>query len=143
MKVQEVEEKITTRIAGLENQETRLHEWLECIRQVGDIAEKMGYNRPKSQGDEGSLMKAFEEMVEQSGVDDTPLLSAGLSVETRDEEVAEKQLEPVEPGEAHHDQEQKEDSVIVGAVPERSEEGPEEIQEPFESSGPRNDQNED
>jgi len=127
VKVQEVEEKINTRIAGLEDQETRLHEWLECIRQVGDIAEKMGYNRSKSQGEEGSLMKAFEEMVEQSGVDDTQLLTAGSFVETMDEDVADKQPEPVESGEAHHDREQEADSVKVDAVPDESEEEPEEI----------------
>ena len=55
MKVQEVEERINTRITGLENQETRLHEWLECVRQVDEIAEKMGYARPKGQVEEGGL----------------------------------------------------------------------------------------
>ena len=72
MKVHEVEEKITTRIAGLEQQETRLQEWLQCLRQVGEIAEKHGYDRRQSQAEEGSLMQAFEELVDQAEPDDAP-----------------------------------------------------------------------
>jgi hypothetical protein len=77
LKVQEVEEKITTRIAGLEDQENRLQEWLECIREVGEIAKKMGYTRSPSQGEEGSLMKAFEQLVDQAeGEEPAPEVAA-------------------------------------------------------------------
>ncbi len=38
MNVQEVEAKMVTRINGLEDQEARLQEWLECLRKLDGIA---------------------------------------------------------------------------------------------------------
>lgn len=38
MNVQEVEARMVEQITGLEEQETRLQEWLECLRKVEGIA---------------------------------------------------------------------------------------------------------
>jgi len=71
LKAQEVEQKITNRIAGLEEQENQLQEWLDCIRRVSEIAERMGCTRPKNQVPEGSLMRAFEELVDRAELEKT------------------------------------------------------------------------
>jgi hypothetical protein len=38
MRVNEVEQKLTARITGLEDEETRMQEWLDCLRRVQVIA---------------------------------------------------------------------------------------------------------
>jgi hypothetical protein len=70
LKVQEVEAELTARIAGVESEENRLLEWLKCLREVETIAERMGCKGSASHQDEGSLMKAFEELVEQAGIEE-------------------------------------------------------------------------
>ena len=116
VKVQEVEERINTRITGLEHQETRLHEWLDCIRQVGAIAEKMGYARPKDQVEEGGLAQAFEELVEQADLDETSSVEVDLDV------MGETHLESEQPVE-------QEEGPKLSQPEELDEEGVEELRE--------------
>ena len=142
MKVQEIEEKITTKLAGLEDQETRLQEWLECIRQVGDIAEKMGYARLKSEGDEGSLMKAFEELMQQAEVEENEPETAEVSPETQDDnesvEQSEPELDEVELADTSVKVDPAQDPVREDNVPEVPDQGPlDQLRESLNRSKPK------
>lgn len=72
MKVEEVQKQITTRITVLEGQEVRLRQWLECIRQTGEIAARIGCDQPGNYVGEASLMRAFKEIAEQTDDEGTP-----------------------------------------------------------------------